>query len=54
MSRTTTEIYLHLDRKFLTEVINTFHPRKNMIVYMKETIEYTRTKEKKDLLNHDS
>jgi integrase/recombinase XerD len=25
----TTEIYLHLDRKFLTEVINTFHPRKN-------------------------
>jgi hypothetical protein len=42
----TTEIYLHLDRKFLTEVINTFHPRKNVIVYMK-TIEYTRTKEKK-------
>jgi integrase/recombinase XerD len=28
-SITTTEIYLHLDRKFLTEVINTFHPRKN-------------------------
>ncbi|WP_413999123.1 site-specific tyrosine recombinase XerD [Flavobacterium sp. W1B] len=27
-SITTTEIYLHLDRKFLTEVINTFHPRK--------------------------
>ncbi|MEZ7499865.1 site-specific tyrosine recombinase XerD [Flavobacterium sp. Arc3] len=28
-SITTTEIYLHLDRKFLTEVINNFHPRKN-------------------------
>jgi integrase/recombinase XerD len=28
-SITTTEIYVHLDRKFLTEVINTFHPRKN-------------------------
>ncbi|PKH68083.1 site-specific tyrosine recombinase XerD [Flavobacterium sp. ALD4] len=28
-SITTTEIYLHLDRKFLTEVINTFHPRKS-------------------------
>lgn len=28
-SITTTEIYLHLDRKFLTEVINSFHPRKN-------------------------
>ncbi|SEA95271.1 integrase/recombinase XerD [Flavobacterium gillisiae] len=27
-SITTTEIYLHLDRKFLTEVINNFHPRK--------------------------
>ncbi|MBP7470361.1 MAG: tyrosine-type recombinase/integrase, partial [Flavobacterium sp.] len=27
-SITTTEIYVHLDRKFLTEVINTFHPRK--------------------------
>jgi integrase/recombinase XerD len=27
-SITTTEIYLHLDRKYLTEVINTFHPRK--------------------------
>jgi len=27
-SITTTEIYLHLDRRFLTEVINTFHPRK--------------------------
>jgi hypothetical protein len=53
MSVTTTEIYLHLDRKFLTEVINTFHPRKNMIVYIKETIEYTRTKIKKDLLNHE-
>lgn len=24
----TTEIYVHLDRKFLTEVINTYHPRK--------------------------
>ncbi len=28
-SITTTEIYVHLDRKFLTEVINNFHPRKN-------------------------
>jgi integrase/recombinase XerD len=28
-SITTTEIYVHLDRKFLTEVINAFHPRKN-------------------------
>ncbi|MFV5689109.1 site-specific tyrosine recombinase XerD [Flavobacterium sp. ZT3R25] len=27
-SITTTEIYVHLDRKFLTQVINTFHPRK--------------------------
>jgi integrase/recombinase XerD len=27
----TTEIYLHLDRKFLTEVINTFHPRKSAL-----------------------
>ena len=27
-SITTTEIYVHLHRKFLTEVINTFHPRK--------------------------
>jgi integrase/recombinase XerD len=27
-SITTTEIYVHLGRKFLTEVINTFHPRK--------------------------
>ena len=27
-SITTTEIYVHLDRKFLKEVINTFHPRK--------------------------
>jgi integrase/recombinase XerD len=25
---TTTEIYLHLDENFLTEVINTFHPGK--------------------------
>jgi integrase/recombinase XerD len=30
-SITTTEIYLHLDRKFLTEVINTFHPRKSAL-----------------------
>lgn len=29
-SITTTEIYLHLDRKFLTEVLETCHPRKNM------------------------
>lgn len=28
-SITTTEIYLHLDRTFLTEVINSFHPRKS-------------------------
>lgn len=27
-SITTTEIYLHLDRTFLTEVMNNFHPRK--------------------------
>jgi integrase/recombinase XerD len=27
-SITTTEIYVHLDRKFLTEVMNNFHPRK--------------------------
>jgi integrase/recombinase XerD len=27
-SITTTEIYIHLDRKFLTEVINAYHPRK--------------------------
>lgn len=27
-SITTTEIYTHLDRKFLTEVINRYHPRK--------------------------
>lgn len=29
-SITTTEIYLHLDRKFLTEVLENCHPRKNM------------------------
>ncbi|HJS00049.1 MAG TPA: site-specific tyrosine recombinase XerD [Flavobacterium sp.] len=29
-SITTTEIYLHLDRKFLTEVLENFHPRKKM------------------------
>lgn len=28
-SITTTEIYVHLDRKFLTEVLHSFHPRKN-------------------------
>jgi integrase/recombinase XerD len=27
-SITTTEIYLHLDRKHLTQIVNTFHPRK--------------------------
>jgi integrase/recombinase XerD len=27
-SITTTEIYVHLDRKYLTEVINAFHPRR--------------------------
>jgi integrase/recombinase XerD len=27
-SITTTEVYLHLDRKFLAEVMNTYHPRK--------------------------
>ncbi len=26
-SITTTEIYMHLDRKFLSEVLNTYHPR---------------------------
>jgi integrase/recombinase XerD len=29
-SITTTEIYVHLDRKFLTEVVNTFHPRRTV------------------------
>ena len=33
-SITTTEIYLHFDRKFLTEVINTFHPRKNSLPFL--------------------
>jgi integrase/recombinase XerD len=28
-SITTTEIYVHLDRKHLTQIVNTFHPRKN-------------------------
>ncbi len=28
-SITTTEIYVHLDRTYLTQVMNTFHPRKN-------------------------
>ena len=28
-SITTTEIYVHLDRKFLAEVMNTYHPRKD-------------------------
>lgn len=27
-SITTTEVYLHLDRKYLAEVVNTYHPRK--------------------------
>ena len=27
-SITTTEIYVHLDRKHLTQIMNTFHPRK--------------------------
>ena len=27
-SITTTEIYIHLDRKHLKQIINTFHPRK--------------------------
>lgn len=27
-SITTTEIYVHLDRKYLSEIMNTFHPRK--------------------------
>lgn len=27
-SITTTEVYMHVDRKFLTQVINSFHPRK--------------------------
>jgi len=29
-SITTTEVYLHLDRKYLTEVLENCHPRKNM------------------------
>lgn len=29
-SITTTEIYLHLDRKFLSEVLNSFHPRNSI------------------------
>lgn len=28
-SITTTEIYVHLDRKYLTQVINSYHPRKD-------------------------
>ena len=28
-SITTTEIYVHLDRRHLTQIMNTFHPRKN-------------------------
>ena len=27
-SITTTEIYVHLDRKHLTQIMNSFHPRK--------------------------
>jgi len=27
-SITTTEIYVHLDRKYLTQIMNTFHPRR--------------------------
>jgi len=27
-SITTTEVYMHVDRKFLTEVVNNFHPRR--------------------------
>jgi integrase/recombinase XerD len=27
-SITTTEIYVHLDRKHLTQIVNNFHPRK--------------------------
>ncbi|MDP5001070.1 MAG: tyrosine-type recombinase/integrase, partial [Flavobacterium sp.] len=27
-SITTTEVYMHLDRKFLLEVLNNYHPRK--------------------------
>ena len=27
-SITTTEIYMHLDKSFLKQVVNTFHPRK--------------------------
>ena len=30
-SITTTEIYLHLDRKFLTEVLHAYHPRKKVL-----------------------
>lgn len=28
-SITTTEIYVHLDRKYLTQIVHTFHPRNN-------------------------
>ncbi len=28
-SITTTEIYVHLDRKYLQKIVNTYHPRKN-------------------------
>jgi integrase/recombinase XerD len=29
-SITTTEIYVHLDRKYLSQVLQSFHPRKNI------------------------
>ena len=32
-SITTTEIYVHLDRTYLAQVMNTFHPRKNQVSY---------------------
>ncbi len=37
-SITTTEIYVHLDRRFLTQVMHAFHPRKN-IDFMEQSME---------------
>jgi integrase/recombinase XerD len=37
-SITTTEIYVHLDRRFLTQVMHAFHPRKN-VDFMEQIVE---------------